>query len=87
MAPSARKPSRPAVNNAGPGEIRSPMPGIIVNLLVKVGDIVTAGQTVVVMEAMKMENNIPSTGAGTVSAVHVTKGQEVENSALLITIS
>ena len=83
---TARRPTKPSPSAAVPGDVRSPMPGIIVNVLVKVGDTVTAGQTVVVMEAMKMENNIPSVTAGVVSAVHVQKGQEIENNGLLISI-
>ena len=84
--PTARRAAKPAPSAAVPGDVRSPMPGIIVNVLVKVGDAVIAGQTVVVMEAMKMENNIPSASAGVVSAVHVQKGQEIQNNGLLISI-
>jgi biotin carboxyl carrier protein len=82
-APAARPAQRKA---SGPGTIAAPMPGIIVNILVDEGDKVEAGQTVVIIEAMKMENNIAATTSGTVKKVHVKKGQEVNNAQELITI-
>ena len=66
------------------GTVTAPMPGIIVNVLVKAGEKVQAGQTVVVMEAMKMENNIPVSRDGVVKEIHVSVGQEVNNSQPLI---
>lgn len=71
---------------AGPGEIVAPMPGIIVSVQVKKGDAVEAGVPLLIIEAMKMENNIPSPLAGTVEEVLVKGGQEVEKGALLIKI-
>ncbi|MCB0338345.1 MAG: biotin/lipoyl-binding protein [Bdellovibrionales bacterium] len=67
-------------------ETLAPMPGIIVEVSVSVGDEVAQGDTVVVMEAMKMENNIPASKAGRVTLIHVEKGQEVETGQLLISI-
>ena len=76
--------SRPAAS--GPSPVTSPMPGKVVKLLVKVDDEVTAGQGLVVVEAMKMENELRATRAGRVKAVHVKEGQPVEGQETLITL-
>ncbi|HEV7703768.1 MAG TPA: biotin/lipoyl-containing protein [Gemmatimonadaceae bacterium] len=68
----------------GPAPLRAPMPGLIVQLRVKPGDHVAAGDGLVVMEAMKMENELRAPAAGTVRAVHVTVGAAVEKGALLV---
>ncbi len=65
-------------------EIRSPMPGRVVEVLVAVGDEVAAGQAVVVIEAMKMQNELRAEGAAKVAAVEVTAGQTVEGNAILV---
>ncbi|MCB0636276.1 MAG: acetyl-CoA carboxylase biotin carboxyl carrier protein subunit [Lewinella sp.] len=65
-------------------EIHAPMPGLVLELKVKVGDEVHEGQMVAILEAMKMENVIKSPGDGVVKAVHVQKGAAVEKNALLI---
>jgi biotin carboxyl carrier protein len=70
----------------GPAPIRAPMPGLIVRVSVQVGDKVEAGQGVVVMEAMKMENELRATAAGTVSGVEVAPGTAVEKGALLVAL-
>jgi biotin carboxyl carrier protein len=72
---------------AGPEILRSPMPGKVVKLLVKVGDDVAAGQGVAVIEAMKMENEMRAGRAGKVSAIHVTEGQALEAQAQVLTIA
>ena len=69
---------------SGPAPIIAPMPGLIVRVNVRVGDRVEAGQGLVVMEAMKMENELRSTAAGTVKSVEVTPGTVVEKGALLV---
>ena len=69
---------------AGPAPVVAPMPGLIVRVTVEVGDTVQAGQGVVVMEAMKMENELRASVSGTVKAVHVAPGTAVEKGALLI---
>ena len=69
---------------AGPAPLRAPMPGLIVQMRVKVGDTVAAGAGLVVMEAMKMENELRTVAAGKVRAVHVTVGSAVEKGALLV---
>ena len=77
MQASVAKPS-------GPAPLRAPMPGLIVQLRVKVGDTVAAGAGLVVMEAMKMENELRTVAAGKVRAVHVSVGAAVEKGALLV---
>ncbi len=62
------------------------MPGLIVRINVKPGDTVEAGQGVVVMEAMKMENELRATSAGTVKSVEVAPGAAVEKGALLVAL-
>jgi len=71
---------------AGGGVLSSPMPGKIVKLLVKAGDPVQEGQTLLVMEAMKMQNELKTNTTGTVSIIHVQEGATVETGAALITV-
>jgi acetyl/propionyl-CoA carboxylase alpha subunit len=71
---------------AGPAPILAPMPGLIVRVSVVVGDKVEAGQGVVVMEAMKMENELRATANGTVRSVEVAPGTAVEKGALLVAL-
>jgi pyruvate carboxylase subunit B len=68
----------------GPAPIIAPMPGLIVRVSVSVGDRVEAGQGIVVMEAMKMENELRATAPGTVRSVNATPGTAVEKGALLV---
>ncbi len=67
--------------------VKSPMPGRVVKLLVKPGDEVTAGQPLLVMEAMKMENEIKAKAAGVIAEVHVAVGSTVEGNQKLVTLS
>ena len=69
---------------AGPSPLKAPMPGLIVRVTVQPGDTVQAGQGIVAIEAMKMENELRAPAAGTVKAVHVTPGKAVEKGALLV---
>jgi propionyl-CoA carboxylase alpha chain len=62
------------------------MPGTVMAVLVAVGDRVSAGTTLVILEAMKMEHHISAPADGTVSDVHVTAGQQVENGAALLVL-
>jgi len=71
---------------AGRGDILAPLPGLILKLLVKEGDQVREGQTVAIMEAMKMENEIESPFNGTVSSIPVKQGETVLENALLMKI-
>ena len=73
---------------AGAGKpVTSPLPGVIIEVSVKVGDAVKAGQQVAVLEAMKMENAIETVSAGTVTAIHVNKGDSVLEGAPIVTIA
>ena len=65
--------------------VRSPMPGRVVKVLVSKGDTVVAGQGLLVLEAMKMENEVRARAPGTVGEVHVTPGTAVEGNAKLVT--
>jgi len=88
VTPPAPSVSRPAVpTSGGDGVIRAPMPGRIVSVNVSVGDSVTSGQAVVILESMKMENTISATSAGSVTAVHVAAGDSVQHGQTLVEIS
>ncbi len=65
-------------------EIRSPMPGKVLKVLVEAGASVAAGDAVVIIEAMKMENELRAPADGEVSVVHVVDGQDVDGGALLV---
>lgn len=69
---------------SGPAPLKAPMPGLIVRVHVQVGDTVQPGQALVVMEAMKMENELRATAGGKVKAVVAGPGTAVEKGALLI---
>ncbi|MDA1195038.1 MAG: biotin/lipoyl-binding protein [Planctomycetota bacterium] len=71
---------------SGDAEIKSVMPGIVKSLLVAVGDAVQAGQPLLILEAMKMENEIRAPRAGAVGSLHVTAGQAVEKGARLVSL-
>src|SRR4051812_30809346 len=79
-----RELSGSAAGPSGPAPLKAPMPGLIVRINVQAGDTVQAGQGLVVMEAMKMENELRATAAGKVKAVVVAPGTAVEKGALLI---
>jgi len=64
----------------------APMPGIIFEVKVKVGDVVNIGDVLLILEAMKMENELAADKAGTVKEVKVTKGQAVNGGDPLIVI-
>lgn len=68
------------------GEVHSPMPGLIVQVTVAVGDVVAEGQTVVILESMKMQNELKAPRAGKVEQVLIAQGQTVEKGALLVVI-
>jgi len=72
---------------AGAGSITAPIPGIVTSLLVKAGEQVSAGQTVLKLEAMKMENDIAAPVAGTVQDIPVSEGAQVADGQLLMVIS
>ena len=75
-----------AAAGSGPLRIVAPMPGKVVRVLVKAGDPVRARQGVVVVEAMKMENELRADRDGTVAEIHTREGMSVEAGALLVVI-
>jgi biotin carboxyl carrier protein len=83
-ARAIRELSGAAAGPSGPAPLIAPMPGMIVRVAVQVGDVVQAGQGLVVMEAMKMENELRATAAGTVKTVLAQPGTAVEKGALLL---
>lgn len=84
-APTPAAPAAPAATGAE--KVNSPMPGNIIDIKVAAGDTVTNGQTLLILEAMKMENEIKAPCDGTVAGVHVAKGDTVDSGALLISLN
>ncbi len=84
-ATTSDKTSAPGANS-GAGNIIAPLPGAILKILVAVGDQVTEGQTVAVMEAMKMENEIEAPVAGKISKIAVKEGDTILENALIMSI-
>lgn len=85
-AAPAAAPAAAAAPSAGASAISAPLPGTITSIEVKVGDQVKAGQTVIVMEAMKMANNITAEADGTVKNIFVQQGAQVQSGDALIEI-
>ena len=75
-----------ATKNDSDNILKAPLPGIIVEIKVKVGDEVTIGTPVVVLEAMKMANNLEAEKAGKITAIHVQEGETVMENTPLVTI-
>lgn len=69
---------------SGPAPLIAPMPGLVVRVSVQAGNQVQPGQSLVVMEAMKMENELRSTAGGTVASIRVQPGQAVEKGTVLV---
>ena len=80
-APKANTPS-----TGGSGEVLSPLPGLILNVMVNVGDKVTNGQNIMVMEAMKMENDIAATKDGVIKSINVKNGDNISEGDILAII-
>lgn len=79
--------SKKASASAGGKPVIAPLPGTINDIKVKVGDKVSAGDTVVILEAMKMQNNIEAETSGTVASINVNKGDVVMEGDTLVTIA
>ena len=84
--PLEREVAGPGFVAQGPQEVRAPIPGKVVSVAVAPGDPVAAGAPLVVLEAMKMQNQICAEGAGTVESVAVTPGLAVEGGQLLLVL-
>ena len=85
-AAAASKPAAPAAAAGAGNPVKAPLPGTISSISVKVGDQVNVGDTVLVLEAMKMQNNIEAEYAGTVTSIVVNPGDSVMEGAVLLTI-
>ena len=89
-APAAKPAPQPAAQPAAPAgagnAVKAPLPGTIIDVKVQVGQQVNVGDTVLVLEAMKMQNNIESEYAGQVTSVLVKQGETVMEGAVLLTI-
>ena len=86
-APAAAAAPVQAAVPAGAGTaLKAPLPGTISSINVKVGDTVAVGDVVIVLEAMKMQNNIEAENAGTVTSITVNQGDSVMEGAVLLTI-
>lgn len=72
---------------APPGAVAAPIPGLVSGIKVKIGDEVKPGEVLLVLEAMKMENNISSSGAGTIQAILVQQGDQVRKGQILIQLA
>ena len=79
--------TKPAAAAASGKPVVAPLPGTINEIKVKVGDKVNAGDTVVVLEAMKMQNNIDAETSGTIASINVNKGDAVMEGDTLVTIA
>jgi len=86
-APVAAAAPAPAAAPAGAVSVTAPMPGNILDVKVKAGDSVKAGDTLLILEAMKMENEISAPQDGTIASVNVRKGDVVNSGDLLITMN
>ena len=87
-APAAAAPAAPkATGSAGSVKVNAPMPGTILKINVTVGQAVKSGDSLCVLEAMKMENDIPAPKDGTVASIEVTKGSSVQSGDVLITLN
>ncbi len=72
------------VNSAKVNDLKAPMPGLIVDIKVQVGDTIKKGDTILILEAMKMENVLKATGDGTVKAIRISPKQNVEKNQVMI---
>ena len=84
-APAAAPAAKPAAGGAKSG-VKSPLPGVILDIKVNVGDEVKKGQTIIILEAMKMENSINADKDGKIAAINVSKGESVLEGTDLIII-
>ena len=84
-APAAAPAAKPAAGGAKSG-VKSPLPGVILDIKVNVGDAVKKGQTIIILEAMKMENSINADKDGKIAAINVNKGESVLEGTDLVII-
>ena len=82
-AAASVKPAKPAASKGG---VKSPLPGVILDIKVKEGDEVKKGQTIIILEAMKMENSINADRDGKIASIKVSKGESVLEGTDLVII-
>ncbi len=85
--PQSAAPKAQAPQDTGSVSIEAPMPGSILDVKVKAGDTVEAGSTLIILEAMKMENDIVAPSTGTIISVNVSKGDSVDAGQVLLTLN
>lgn len=85
-APAAAAPAAPAAGPGAGAPVKAPLPGVVAKILVSVGQAVKKGETVLVLEAMKMENNITAETDGKVTGICVAAGDSVMEGTTLVTI-
>ncbi|MCL2856798.1 MAG: acetyl-CoA carboxylase biotin carboxyl carrier protein subunit [Oscillospiraceae bacterium] len=85
--PAAPAPAAPASSSTGDVRVTAPMPGNIWDVRCSIGQAVSKGDALIILEAMKMENEILAPQDGTVAGIHVSKGETVETGALLVSLS
>jgi pyruvate carboxylase subunit B len=71
---------------AAEGVVTAPMPGTVISIKVKVGDLVKAGDALLILESMKIQNEIPASRDGKIKEIHVSEGKSVKRMEPLITI-
>src|SRR5574341_1021149 len=86
-APALTAPTTTQPGTGDEPQIRAPMPGSIVSVAVQPGDRVEVGQDLCILEAMKMNNRLRASRAGTIAQVHVSAGQQVQHDDLLVTFA
>ncbi|HZK28367.1 MAG TPA: biotin/lipoyl-containing protein [Thermoclostridium sp.] len=86
-APAAPAPAPVSSGAVGAIKVNCPMPGTIIDLKVNAGDSIKSGDILLILEAMKMENEILAPGDGTVATVNVSKGASVNSGDLLVSIN
>ena len=78
---------KPAATSTGKSGVKSPLPGVILDIKVNVGDTVKKGQVIIILEAMKMEIPVVAPQDGTVASIDVAEGASVENGDTLATMN
>ncbi len=76
-----------SAHDAGEARVRAPMPGLVIGIPLEVGAHIARGQTVVILEAMKMENDLAAPRSGRLKAIKISKGQTVNQGDVLVVIS
>jgi len=85
-APAPAAKAAPAAVPAGGNTVNAPMPGTVLDIKVAVGDTVADGQVLMILEAMKMENEIMAPAGGTIASINVNKGASVNSGDVMIVI-